>query len=252
MFAEELRRAAEVAPLARLHEVSAALWKAFAAGGLGEAEAGAISELIEARKTAKDPAITGPAAPRRVGSRPRTDASMERRRRWAAAGRMPPQLAARFTLAEAAVLAVVAAETAKRGDCRLCHEHVAAVAGVSRTTVKAALRRARMLGLVTIEERRAAAWRNLANVVRIVSREWQAWMRLARRSPEPGGGGKCPPATNTSVQGSGRQRPAEAEKRVSGGRKAGRPREPGGGASRTDGAAGAMPVPHAGRGWRPL
>jgi len=217
MFAEEIRRAAEAAPLARLHEVSAALWKAFAAGGVSEAEAEAISGLIEVRKGSRHTEIKGPAAPRRVGSRPRTDASMERRRRWAAAGRLPPQLAARFTLAEAAVLAVVAAEAAKRGDCRLCHEHVAAVAGVSRTTVKATLRRARVLGLVTIEERRAAAWRNLPNVVRIVSREWQAWMRLARRSPGVGGGVESAPPTSTQVPADRRQRPPETAKGAAGG-----------------------------------
>ena len=218
MFAEEIRRAAEAAPLARLHEVSSALWRALAEGGLREAEAEAISGLIEARKARKSPEVTGRTAPRRVGSRPRTDASMERRRRWAAAGRLPPQLAARFTLAEAAVLAVVAAEAAKRGDCRLCHEHVAAVAGVSRTTVKATLRRARDLGLVTIEERRAAAWRNLANVVRIVSQEWRAWMRLARRSPGVGGGVESAPPTSTQVLAEKRRRSAETAKGAPDGR----------------------------------
>ena len=212
MFGEEIRRAAEAAPLARLHEVSAALWKAFAEDGVSEAEADAISRLIEARKGSRHTEIKGPAAPQRVGSRPRTDASMERRRRWAAAGRLPPQLAARFTLAEAAVLAVVAAEAAKRGDCRLCHEHIAAVAGVSRTTVKATLRRARELGLVTIEERRAAAWRNLSNVVRIVSREWQAWMRLARRLPDVGGGVESAPPTSTQVPNESHRRVSQAAK----------------------------------------
>jgi hypothetical protein len=47
------------------------------------------------------------------------DASLERRRRWAASGRLPPSITACFTLAEQAVLALVAAETARRNDCRL-------------------------------------------------------------------------------------------------------------------------------------
>src|SRR3954469_17569539 len=152
MFADELRRAVEAAPRMKLPDVATLLWRAFGAGQVTEAEAEALSNLIEARKIAP----VAPGAPRKpVGSRPRTDASMERRRRWAASGRLPPVIASRFTLAEAAVLAVVAAETVRRGDHRLCHEHVAAVAGVSKTTVKAALRRARDLGLITIEERRA-------------------------------------------------------------------------------------------------
>jgi len=37
---------------------------------------------------------------------------MEQRRRWASSGAMPPALASRFTLAEQAVLSVVAAEVA--------------------------------------------------------------------------------------------------------------------------------------------
>ena len=221
MFAQEIRRAAEAAPLSKLDEVSSALWKAFAAGGLTEADAGEISGLIEARKACRAAGIEGPAAPRRVGSRPRTDASMERRRRWAAAGRLPPQLASRFTLAEVAVLAVVTVETVKRGDCRLCLDHVAAIAGVSRSTVRAALRQARKLGLLTIEERRASAWRNLPNVVRIVSPEWRAWMRLARRLEQPRGGGISSPTTNTGSSDKGRQRPANTAKEAIGRRKAG-------------------------------
>ena len=60
---------------------------------------------------------------------------MERRRSWAAAGRLPPKLAARFTLAEQAVLAVVAVEVARHGACTLTIGHIAALTGVSATTV---------------------------------------------------------------------------------------------------------------------
>src|SRR3954454_17998134 len=108
---------------------------------------------------------------------------MERRRRWAASGRLPPALAARFTLAEQAVLAVVAAEHRKRGDCRLTNGELADVAGVSITTVKNAMRAARALNLLAIQERRLSAFRNDSNITKIISREWLAWLRL-------GGGGK--------------------------------------------------------------
>lgn len=146
---------------------------------------------------------------RRNGSRPRTDASMERRRRWAASGRLPPQLAAHFTLAEQAVLAVVAVETVKRGDCRLYHEQIAALAGVSRSTVRATLRRAKDLGVITIEERRSSAWRNLGSVVRIVGRDWIAWNRLVRRSVGQGGGAISPATTSTKVSNPRKTRTAE-------------------------------------------
>ena len=96
MFAEQLRQAVMASPRVELPKVSALLWKAYAAGQVTEAQASELSELIEARKVI--PASSKPVQ-RRVGSRPRTDASMERRRSWAASGRMPPKLAARFTLA---------------------------------------------------------------------------------------------------------------------------------------------------------
>ena len=80
---------------------------------------------------------------------------MARRRRWAASGRLPPALAARFTLAEQAVLSRRRGrDRPKRRDCRLAVGHLAAIAGVAETTVRNAIREARKLGLVTIEERR--------------------------------------------------------------------------------------------------
>src|SRR4051794_12905467 len=118
MLAFELRQAIEAAPLDRLSDLSGALWKGFAAGvmteaepldrlphppgrfgkgfaagGMGEAGAEELSHLMGAGRAA--PAAPA-AARRRVGSRPRRDASMERRRRWAAAGRLPPQIAQKF------------------------------------------------------------------------------------------------------------------------------------------------------------
>ena len=214
MFAEELRRSIEAVPRCKLPEVTALLWRAFGEGQVSEAEADALSALIEGRKAIS--ATPGP--PRRpAGSRPRSDASMARRRRWAASGWLPPQLAARFTQAEAAVLAVVAAEVAKRGDCRLCHGHVAALAGVARSTVRATLRRARELGAITVEERRAFAWRNLANIVRIASREWLAWCRLVRRPVAWGGGDISSAPTSTQNLTKGRQRATEPSQKAAGG-----------------------------------
>ncbi len=72
--------------------MSVALWQALGAGYVTEAEAEVLSMLIEARKALP---VVAKAPPQRVGSRPLTDASMERRRRWAASGRMPPGIACR-------------------------------------------------------------------------------------------------------------------------------------------------------------
>src|SRR4051794_27182319 len=132
MFVEQLRRAVEASSRAELPTVSALLWKAYAAGTVSESDAQALSDLIEARRAL--PAAQKPTQ-RHFGSRPkqscaacptdavrltpatqrsashairgsasgnllRTPASMERRRRWAASGALPPALASRFTLAE--------------------------------------------------------------------------------------------------------------------------------------------------------
>src|SRR3954471_4315321 len=190
MFVEHLRRAVEASPRAELPAVSGLLWKAYAAGQVSEPEASELSALIEAKRAIPVP----PPRPRlRVGSRPRSPGHMERRRRWAASGCLPPALAARFTLAEQAALAVVAAEHRKRGDCRLTNQEIADVAGVSITTVKNALRAARTINLLSVEERRLSAFRNAPNIVRIESPEWRAWLRL-------GGGGKSGPPSPTKLK----------------------------------------------------
>src|SRR5215217_1481574 len=149
MFVEQLRRAVEASPRVELARVAQLLWRAYAAGQVSEAQASELSDLIERRRAL--PAAQKPIQ-RRLGSRPRSPASMERRRRWAASGALPPALAARFTLAEQAALAVAAAEHRRRGDCRLTNKEIADVAGVSITTVKNALRAARALGLILVEE----------------------------------------------------------------------------------------------------
>src|SRR4051794_36537679 len=182
MFAEQLRRAAEASPRCELPAVSGLLWKAYAAGQVSEAEASELSGLIEARRAV---AAAGRPVQRCFGSRPRSPASMERRRRWAAAGALPPALAARFTLAEQAVLAVVAAEHRKHGDCRLTNGELADVAGVSVTTVKNAMRAARALNLLGIQERRLSAFRSSSNVATITSPEWRAWLRLRGSKSAP-------------------------------------------------------------------
>lgn len=248
-YADEIRRQAETAPRAGLPAVTAALWKAYADGRITEAEAEGLSNLIETRRAtaptraghnlsgtqvsrSPDPGgsnagNSGISSDRQrrpgtgVGSRPRTDASMERRRRWAASGRLPPAIAARFTLAEQGVLALVAAEVARRKDCRLAVGNLAAIVGVAETTVRNAIREAVKLGLVTVEERRITGFRNDTNIVRIVSAEWTAWLRLGRKPTrdlhngdtlQKGGGCKSPKGTPTEVLDLGETRPAEPKK----------------------------------------
>lgn len=244
-YVDEIRRQAEAAPRAALPAVTAALWRAYSEGKITEAEAEALSAMVEIRLTAvtnhagptqngcgqdENAAPVRQSSPRKpgVGSRPRTDASMERRRRWAASGRLPPAIAARFTLAEQGVLALVAAEVVRRKDCRLAVGHLAAIVGVAETTVRNAIREARKLGLLTVEERQITGFRNDTNIVRIVSPEWLAWLRLARKGnaawPTPvrregrhdptskGIGCKSAKRTPTEVPDLGKTRPTEPKK----------------------------------------
>ena len=169
-YADEIRRQVEAAPRAALPAVTAALWRAYSEEKVTEAEAEALSGLIEARQTKSETGFALPrsgvlaqsgdrstdvgksdtasdriGSPRRtVGSRPRTDAL-----RWSAvaAGRplggIPPAIARPVYAGRAGgALALVAAEVARRKDCRLSIENMAAVTGVCRSTVKNAIREA--------------------------------------------------------------------------------------------------------------
>jgi Bacterial regulatory proteins, gntR family len=178
---DQIRCAVAAAPRVKLNEIRETMWRAWGQSLVTDEQAEELSALIDAKLALP---IAPKPAPRRVGSRPRSPDSLERRRRWTASGRLPPQLAARFSMAEQAVLAVVAVEVVKRGACTLTIGHIAALAGVSETTVRNALREARALGLVTVEERRLTAWRNAPNVVRVISPEWLSWLRLV---PKRGG-----------------------------------------------------------------
>src|SRR5215213_1371092 len=134
MFAHQIAAAIEAAPARALDTLSRSIWQGLAAGALGDDDAQRLAELIHARRQAAKEAYAKPTQ-RRVGSRPHTPASMARRRSWAAAGRLPPQIASRFTLAEQSVLAVIALEVVKRGSCRLAIDHIAPLAGVGRSSV---------------------------------------------------------------------------------------------------------------------
>ncbi len=196
MFVEECRRAVMAAPLTGLDALSKGVWQAYGAGALDDVEAGALCELIAARRTASE-AVAKVDTRRRVGSRPRSSASVERRRSWTASGWLPPAVAARFTMGEAAALAVVVAEAARAGRCGLPVGAIAGRAGVCATTVRNALREARRLGLVKVEERRLSCDRSLPNLVTISGRELALWVRTRARVERQGGGCRTAlPTTN--------------------------------------------------------
>jgi len=123
-----------------------------------------------------------PKCPQRVSER---FVAIERRRRLACSGPMPPALASRFTTGQLAVLRIVGDETARNGSCGLCIDAIAARAGSCRQLAQAAIRLAEDDGLLTIQERRRQGLKSDPNVVRIISREWLKWLRRGGRSAAP-------------------------------------------------------------------
>ena len=177
-----------------LDEIARAIWGALGAGQLSEAEAARLDGLARVRRaqigaTARGAGGGMHAAARLVRPprvrRPRSPdrlASIERRRRVAASGAVPPEIAARFTQGEVAVLSVVGREATRgRPSCDWPMDRIAALAGVSRTVARGALRLAQMLGLLRVQERRRRAARSDTNVVTITGRDWRCWLRRAGR-----------------------------------------------------------------------
>jgi hypothetical protein len=181
--------------LATLDGFARAIWADWGAGRLTDEQASALAETLEGRKRevrgidtvarrapqvvalAKGQGSLSHFPPKRKAARsPDRRASIERRRTLAASGPMPPQLASRFTTGELAALRIVADAVRDRGACMMTLGEIAARAGVCVTTARNALRTAAREGLVTIEERRRDKRPNLANVVRVVSREWKLWI----------------------------------------------------------------------------
>lgn len=186
MFAEQLNTAIAAASLNGLDGLSHTLWQGFAAGAIADADAQRLAELIHARRRAArtehkpvgiPPGRASIFPPRRVQRSPDRARSIERRRTLAASGPMPPTLACRFTTGELAVLRIVAdAVRDGGGQCVLPVDAIAARAGVCRRLAQSAIREAARQGLLTVQERRREGRRNDLNVVRIVSREWLAWI----------------------------------------------------------------------------
>ena len=192
-----------------------ALWIDWGEGRFSDEQAQSLSEAIEARRrevrgidrlAVRAPQVAAQARaagrpshfpPKRKAARsPNRRASIERRRTLAASGPMPPQLASQFTTGELAALRIVADAVRGGGACILTLGEIAARAGVCVTTARNALRTAAREGLVTIEERRRDKRPNLANVVRVVSREWKTWIERgpkgkAQSRPGAAEGGGC-------------------------------------------------------------
>jgi hypothetical protein len=113
---------------------------------------------------------------------------------------LPPALASRFTVGNSRVLRIVGDECRANGTCSLHLDAIAARAGVCRSTVRNALREARRLGLITLQERRRFGEPSLTNIVRIVSSEWKLWLRSVENSGPPVGSADAETPTNRALE----------------------------------------------------
>ena len=207
--------------LSVLDEIARTIWTDWAEGKLTDDQAATLAETLEHRKhdvrgvdtvAARAPQVSAAAkaqgrpsyfpSKRKAPASPNRRASIERRRTLACSGPMPPALACLFTTGELAVLRIVADEARDRKQCRLTLGEIAARAGVGITTARNALRYAAREGLLTIEERRRNKQPNLSNVVRIVSREWTAWIERGRKQKTwafSAEGGGCKKRESTDI-----------------------------------------------------
>ena len=216
MFQNALNSAIDGAHPRQIDHLSRQLWAAHAAGHIPDGVAQDLAELLHQRRQpatqaqgvlfpiprslpAPDRKRVWTAFPARIEQRsPDRQASIERRRRLAASGPLPPAMAARFTVSELAVLRIVGDEVLQHGVCDRSLAELAARAGCCRKMAQRVLRMTSRDGLVTIERRPRPGRKNLTNVVRIVSAEWSAWLKRGQRFRQVQGEKTPPPRTPDS------------------------------------------------------
>jgi hypothetical protein len=204
MFHAQMAAAiADARTLAQANDLSRKIWQAHAAETVSDDEAQALAEALHARRREVRETIVPVGIPlgratlfppkRRHPVSPDRLASRDRRRLVAASGPMPPALARRFTTGQLAVLGIIGDEVERNGACGLCIDAIAARAGVCRRLAQAAIRLAEGDGLLTIQERRHQGRRNDPNVIRLLSREWLAWLKRRTASRTAVARGGCKP-----------------------------------------------------------
>lgn len=115
---------------------------------------------------------------------------IQRRRKWAGGGNMPEDVRAHYTEAERAALSVIAEQCKRKGYCDLCLDEIARLAGVGRTSVQNAIRKARAKDRahISVRERRPQKGvLSLTNIIKIIGRTWLSWIQRALGFKREGG-----------------------------------------------------------------
>lgn len=111
-----------------------------------------------------------------------------RKRRFAAMSILPPHVSESFTEGERAALFIIAEDCRDKGYCDASAKEIGDRAGVGITTVRNAYRRAKIRGLIDIEEREAEGRRgkHRPNVYRIKCLHWKKWISSPVRRANKG------------------------------------------------------------------
>ena len=126
---------------------------------------------------------------------PDREKSIQRRRTLAATWPMPPAMCGRLTTSQVAYARIVADEVAQHGRCDRTLDEIAARGGMCRKTAKRAQDRLRVLGWITVEERKVTGRKHLSNIVNVVAAEWSTWISMGPRRRSIGGH-SCPTTGN--------------------------------------------------------
>ena len=200
MFLNALAGAIDAAHPKQIDYLSRQLWQAHGAGHIPDNDAQDLAERLHRRRSESSAAqgalfpIPAPQPPAHRNAptgflrppaqfSPDRRRSIERRRRLAASGPMPPGLASGFTVGQLAVLRIVGDEVHAKGTCDRSLAEIAARAGVCRKLAQLTLRMAARDGLITVQRRPRPGRKNLSNVVRIISAEWLTWLRHRNHRP---------------------------------------------------------------------
>jgi hypothetical protein len=195
MLADDIVDRIAIAHPDELDRITRDMWVDHTNGLLTENEMEWLDEAARTRREAIQPRPAGPRprtpttpknAPRSPARRPPRSpdkqASVRRRRRLAASGPLPPELASDFTTCELAALAIMSQEVVKHGTCSLPVAAIAAIAGTCPSVVQDARRKAEVRGYVLVKYRTRQT-----NVIRVVSDEWLAWLRKRRKKEKKDG-----------------------------------------------------------------
>lgn len=178
-----------------LDRLASEIWRGYGMGAINDDDAALLQSLIDRRRQLacgrRGAGARGVAklvsrfVPRQRSRSHDRQASRERRRTLGGSAVMPPNLRCHYTEGQRAVLCIIAGEVKHHGLCDLAIDKIAALAGVSRTTVQTTLHEARRLGHIKVTERPQPGRKNLTNIVHIASAEWLTWIKRGPAAHRP-------------------------------------------------------------------